>query len=85
MLLHEKKHKQKIMNNETMKVKHVFKSYGKHSKWFSACPSWNSKTQMHRTPSSLRGRLDTNNLRTNETKIMNQLMITLGQCTLNSE
>jgi hypothetical protein len=30
--------------NETMKVKYVFKSYGKNSKWFSACPSWNSKT-----------------------------------------
>jgi hypothetical protein len=27
---------------------------------------------MHMTPSSLRGRLDTNNLRTSETKIMNQ-------------
>jgi hypothetical protein len=39
MLYHEKEHKQKIMNNETMKVKHVFKSDGKHSKWFSACPS----------------------------------------------
>jgi hypothetical protein len=33
----------------------------------------------------LRGRLDTNNLRTSETKIMNQSMITLGQCTLYSE
>jgi hypothetical protein len=30
---------------------------------------------MHRTPSSLRGQLDTNNLRTNETIIMNQSMI----------
>jgi hypothetical protein len=29
MLYHEKEHKQKIMNNETMKVKRVFKSYGK--------------------------------------------------------
>jgi hypothetical protein len=37
---------------------------------------------MHRTPSSLRGRLDTNNLRTSETIIMNQSMKTLGQCTL---
>jgi hypothetical protein len=33
---------------------------------------------MHRTPSSLRGRLDTNNLRTSETIIMNQLMINFG-------
>jgi hypothetical protein len=33
----------------------------------------------------LRGRLDTNNLRTSETKIMNQSMITFGQCTLYSE
>jgi hypothetical protein len=54
------------MKNKTMKVKCVFKSYGKHSKWFLACPSWNSKTEMHRTPSILRGRLDTNNLRTSE-------------------
>jgi hypothetical protein len=29
MLYHEKKHKQKIMNNEIMKVKRVFKSYEK--------------------------------------------------------
>jgi hypothetical protein len=29
---------------------------------------------MHRTPSSLRGKLDTSNLRTNETNIMNQSM-----------
>jgi hypothetical protein len=50
----------------------------KHSKWFSACPSWNSKTEMHRTPLSLRGRLDTNNLRTSEIKIMNQSMINFG-------
>jgi hypothetical protein len=33
---------------------------------------------MIRTPSSLRGRLDTNNLRTSETKIMNQSMINFG-------
>jgi hypothetical protein len=50
----------------------------KHSKWFLACPSWNSKTLMHRTPSSLRGRLDKNNLRTSETKIMNQSMTNFG-------
>jgi hypothetical protein len=30
----------------------------------------------------LRGRIDTNNLRTSETNIMNQSMKTLGQCTL---
>jgi hypothetical protein len=36
---------------------------------------------MHRTPSSLRERLDTNNLRTSETNIMNQSMKTLGQYT----
>jgi hypothetical protein len=30
---------------------------------------------MHRTPSSLRGRLDTNNLRTRKTIIMNQSII----------
>jgi hypothetical protein len=47
----------------------------KYNIWFLACPSWNSKTQMHRTPSSLKGRLDTNNLRTSETIIINQLMI----------
>jgi hypothetical protein len=40
---------------------------------------------MHRTPSSLRGRLDTSNLRTSEMNIMNQSMKTLGQCTLYSE
>jgi hypothetical protein len=34
---------------------------------------------MHRTPSSLRGRLDTNNLRTSETKIMNQSMINFDE------
>jgi hypothetical protein len=33
---------------------------------------------MHRTPSSLRGRLDTNDLRTSETIIMNQSMINFG-------
>jgi hypothetical protein len=33
---------------------------------------------MHRTPSSLKGRLDTNNLRTSETIIMNQSMINFG-------
>jgi hypothetical protein len=33
---------------------------------------------MHRTPSSLRGRLDTNNLRTSKTIIMNQSMINFG-------
>jgi hypothetical protein len=33
---------------------------------------------MHRTPSSLEGRLDTNNLRTSETIIMNQSMINFG-------
>jgi hypothetical protein len=33
---------------------------------------------MHRTPSSLKGRLDTNNLRTSETKIMSQSMINFG-------
>jgi hypothetical protein len=32
-----------------------------------------SKTKMHRTPSSLRGRLDTNNLRTSETNNTNNL------------
>jgi hypothetical protein len=50
----------------------------KHNKWFSACPSWNSKTQMHRTPSSLKGRLDTNNLRTTKIIIINQSMINFG-------
>jgi hypothetical protein len=34
-----KKTKTKDHENETMKVKHVFKSYGKTYKWFSACPS----------------------------------------------
>jgi uncharacterized membrane protein affecting hemolysin expression len=34
---------------------------------------------MHRIPSSLRGRLDTNNLRTSETNIMNQSMINFGK------
>jgi hypothetical protein len=29
MLQHEKKHKRKIVNNETMKVKCVFQPYGK--------------------------------------------------------
>jgi hypothetical protein len=29
ILQHEKKHKRKIMNNKTMEVKRVFKSYGK--------------------------------------------------------
>jgi hypothetical protein len=33
---------------------------------------------MHKTPSSLRGRLDTNNLRISETIIMNQSMINFG-------
>jgi hypothetical protein len=33
---------------------------------------------MHRTPSSLKGRLDTNNLRISETIIINQTMINFG-------
>jgi hypothetical protein len=33
---------------------------------------------MHRTPSSLRGRLDINNLRTSKTIIMNQSIINFG-------
>jgi hypothetical protein len=40
---------------------------------------------MHMTPLRLRGRLDTNNLRTSETNNMNQSMKTLGQYTLYSE
>jgi hypothetical protein len=43
-MLYMKKNTNEVHENETMKVKRVFKSYGKTYKWFSACPSWNSKT-----------------------------------------
>jgi hypothetical protein len=64
------------MSNETLKVKCVFKSYGKtYQSGFQLVLHGIAK---HRTPSSLRGRLDTNNLRTSKTIIMNQSMINFG-------
>jgi hypothetical protein len=65
------------MNNETMKVMCVFQPYGK------TCQSGfqlvtHGVAKMHRTPSSLRGRLDANNLRTSKTIIMNQSIINFG-------
>jgi hypothetical protein len=54
------------MSNNALKVNCLFQAYRKHRK------------VVHRTPSSLRGRLDTNNLRTSKTIIMNQSIINFG-------
>jgi hypothetical protein len=67
------------MNNKIMKVKRVFKSYGKtYQSGFQLVLHRIAKHKMHRTPSSLRGRLDTNNLITSKTIIINQSMINFG-------
>jgi hypothetical protein len=50
----------------------------KHSKWFQLVPHGIAKHKCIEHLSSLRGRLDTNNLRTSETIIMNQSMINFG-------